>query len=360
MPHSLKAKYDEHLTFDALLEAHKRASKTKRNSKEVLKFEIDLETNLANLYKKLKEGTYRMGKYREFVITEPKTRVIRSLPYVDRIVHQWYVYEFIKPYIVPRFIKDTYACIDGRGTHLAVDNLQKYMRKMRKKYGEYYIVKCDIKGFFYHIDKDVLYKMLARIIRDPKLLELTKVFIYEDNLEEKGLPIGNYTSQYFANIYLNVLDHFVKEKLRIKYYVRYMDDFVSLVETEEEAKNLLKTIQSYVEEVLKLELNSKSVYYPNQMGVEFCGFHIYEDYRKLRMRSRKKIRKKIKKWNKLYQAGVLDMHEALLSWNAWIAHSSHASCYHLQEELYNRLLFKEYIPFRDQEPVKMEVTTQEV
>ncbi len=346
MPHSLKEKFDEHLTFDALLEAHKRASKTKKNSKEVLNFEIDLETHLANLYKKLKDGTYKMGKYREFIIHEPKERIIRSLPYIDRIVHQWYIYEFIKPYMIPRLIQDTFACIDGRGTHLAVETLQKYMRRMRKKYTSYYVVKCDIKGFFYHIDKDVLYTMLKRIIRDPKILKLTKIFVYEDGLEEKGLPIGNYTSQYFANIYLNGLDHYLKEKLRVKYYVRYMDDFIALVPTLEEAKELLSKIQQYVEEKLHLELNQKSRYYPNQFGIDFCGFEIYEDFRKLRLRSKKKIKKKIKKWNQLYKAGVLDFQEALLSWNAWIAHSNHASCYRLQNKLYQQIEFREQLPFR--------------
>ena len=352
MPRSLKEKYDDHLTFDALLAAHKRACKTKKNSKEVLKFEIDLETDLANLYKKLKNETYQMGKYREFIITEPKTRIIRSLPYIDRIVHQWYIYEFIKPYIVPRFIKDTYACIDGRGTHHAIDTLQKYMRAMRRKYGTYYIVKCDIKGFFYNIDREVLFKILKRIIRDKKLLALTHKFIYEKSCDTKGLPIGNYTSQYFANIYLNGMDHYLKEKIRLKYYVRYMDDFICLVEKEEEAKELLELIRNYVEEKLHVELNEKSSYFLNHFGVEFCGFHIYEDYRMLRKRSRKKMSKKIRKWNQLYKAGVLDLKEVLPSWNAWIAHSDHGSCYHLQEKFYNRMLFKEYMPFKDKVDVK--------
>ena len=146
-----------------------------------------------------------MGKYRTFKIYEPKERVIRALPYVDRIVHQWYIHEFIKPYIVPRFINDSYACIEGRGTHKAVDKAQEYMRKMKNNYGAYYIVKCDISGFFYNIDKDVLYNILKRFIRDHKLLDITYEFIYNDG-EEVGLPIGNYTSQFFANIYMNELD----------------------------------------------------------------------------------------------------------------------------------------------------------
>jgi hypothetical protein len=130
MPHTIRNAFDKHLTIESLLDAHERASKTKRYSKEVLKFDIDLESNIVNLYKKLKNGTYRMGKYRTFKIYEPKERVIRALPYVDRIVHQWYIYEFIKPYVVPRFINDSYACIEGKGTHKAVNRAQEYMQKM--------------------------------------------------------------------------------------------------------------------------------------------------------------------------------------------------------------------------------------
>ena len=343
MPHKIRNAFDKHLTFESLLSAHARASKTKRNSKEVLIFEIDLETNLVNLYKQLKNGTYKMGKYREFKIYEPKERVIRSLPYIDRMVHQWYIHEFIKPYITPRFIKDSYACIDGRGTHKAVETLQEYMRKMKNKYGSYYILKCDVRRFFYNIDKDVLLAILSKIIKDPKLMELTKVFIYGD-LDDVGIPIGNYTSQYFANIYMNELDQYVKQELKVKYYVRYMDDFILLVESKQEAKRLLFLISQFLEENLHLELNHKSGYFPNRAGVDFCGFRIFESYRLLRKRSYKKIKKKVKKWNYLYEHEILDIHQVLLEWNSWIAHSNHASCYALQRKVYDSILCKDELP----------------
>lgn len=134
---TIKNQFIKKLTFSKLYEAHLRASKGKRNKKEVLLFEMDLETNLGNLYNQLRNGTYQLGAYREFKVYEPKERVIKSLPYRDRIVHQWYIHEFIKDYVTPRFIKDSYACIDGRGTHLAVSNLQKYMRIMKRRYGNY-------------------------------------------------------------------------------------------------------------------------------------------------------------------------------------------------------------------------------
>lgn len=146
MPKTIRNKFYEKLTFESMLAAEVRSSKNKKNKYEVLLFEEDLETNIINLINRLKKGTYNIGDYREFVIYEPKKRVIKSLPYIDRIVHQWYVYEFIKTYIYPRLINDTFACLDNRGTHKAIDKVQKYMCKMKRQYGCYYVLKMDIQN----------------------------------------------------------------------------------------------------------------------------------------------------------------------------------------------------------------------
>ena len=287
MCRTIKNCFDDKLTYIKLYEAHRRASFNKRNKKELLMFEVDLESNLTNLYNSIKKGTYKLGKYREFLIYEPKLRSIKSLPYIDRVVHQWYIEEFIKPYIIPRLVKDTYACIDGRGTHQAAVNMQRYMRIMKRNHGSYYILKCDIKKFFYNINKEILFNIMKKYISDTKLLAFTKILIF-DGTGNVGIPIGNYTSQYFANIYLNKLDRYVKDTLRIKYYVRYMDDFVMLVKTKEEAKELKQKINLFVNEELELELNNKSKYYPNSMGADFCGYRIFETHRLLRNSSKKR------------------------------------------------------------------------
>jgi len=327
MPHTIRNQYDKHLTFDALLKAHERASKTKRNSKEVLRFEIDLESNLINVYKKLKNQTYEMGRYREFTIYEPKERIIRSLPYLDRVVHQWYIHEFIKPYIVPRLIYDTYACIDGRGTHKAVDRLQQFMRKMKNKYGSYYILKCDIKGFFYNIDKDVLYAILKKYIKDEKLLHLTKKFVYDD-LDTVGIPIGNYTSQYFANIYMNELDHYVKEELKVKYYVRYMDDMILLHREKQYLAECKKKIEKKCNDLLKLELNDKTEIGMAQNGIDFLGYrHILNRKGKiivkLRYSSKQRMKKHLKTVKKLYEKGIVDEEYVYQRKNAFYNHVKH-------------------------------------
>ena len=210
--------------------------------------------------------------------------MVKSLPFVDRIVQQWYIYEFIKPYIYKRFIDDTCACIDKKGTHYAVNKVEKYMRLMKRKYNKYYILKCDVKKFFYSIDKEILFKIMQDIISDKKILNLTYQLIYDG--DEKGIPIGNYTSQYFANIYLNVLDYYAKQELKVKYYVRYMDYFIILVNSKETAKELKKNIEEFLLKRLNLNLNTKSRYYPNKMGVNFCGYRIYETHRLLRKRAK--------------------------------------------------------------------------
>ncbi len=342
MPKTIKNSFNNKLTFMNLYKAYLRARMNKPSRAEIFLYEIDLETNLTNLLNNLKKGTYKLGKYRSFTIYEPKKRLIKSLPFVDRIVHQWIVEEFIKPFFVPRFINTNCACIEGRGTHFAVFKVQEYMRKMKVISNDYYILKCDIKKYFYSIDKGILFNIIAKKIKDKKLLKLIEVLIYDDD-NDVGIPIGNYTSQYFANIYLGELDNYIKYKLRIKYIVRYMDDFVILVKNKEEAKRYYGLIQQFLRDNLKLELNPKSNYYPSKMGVNFCGYRIFETHRILREKSKKKVKKKIKGWNKEFLKNKMLFNKIVLSWNSWLAHSSHANSYKLQKKLYNRIIFKGFL-----------------
>lgn len=148
------------------------------------------------------------GTYFTFKVFEPKEREIKALPFKDRIVHQWYVEEFIKPHIVPRFISTTFACLDDRGTHNAVKEVQHQMQIFKRNYGNFWILKCDIKKFFYNINPYILFQIMKKYISDKPLLYLTQILIFNGPVDKKkiGIPIGNYTSQFFANIYLNELD----------------------------------------------------------------------------------------------------------------------------------------------------------
>lgn len=341
---TIKNRFDSLLTFDKLLQAHNRASIGKRTKPEIINFEMDLETNIIKLMKELKNGTYKIGKYREFTIYEPKKRIIKSLPYRDRIVHQWYIEEFIKPFMLPRFIKDTYACLDKKGTLEAVLATQKYMRKMQKKYGSYYVLQCDIHKFFYSIDKKILTNILNRRITDQKLKDFTHVILDDGN--NLGIPIGNYTSQYFANIYLNELDHYIKEILQVKYYVRYMDDFVLLVKTKSEAKYFLNKITIYLTERLHLELNQKSRFYPSYQGINFCGYRIFETHILLRKRFIKKVKRNIVKWNYLYKNGNIHLLPTQISWNSIKAHAKHANSYTFMKKMSDKLQIKSEANFK--------------
>ena len=236
MPKKIKNIFYKSLTFDKLLQAHYRARKNKVYKKEVIVYELNFENNLTNLLRNLYTNTYKLGNYYSFKVYEPKERIIQALPYKDRIVHQWYVEEFIKPYIVPKFINTSFACLTNKGTHKAVETLQKQMRIIKRNYDDFWILKCDIKKFFYNINPFILYNIIKKYIVDPQVLNLTKILIFKQPLNNNqiGIPIGNYTSQFFANIYLNELDHFVKRVLKVKYYVRYMDDFVLLLKTKQE------------------------------------------------------------------------------------------------------------------------------
>ncbi len=340
MSKTIKNVWNAHFTFDKFLEAHERARKRKGKKKEILLFELDLETNLSNIMEQIKKHTFSFGSYHEFTIYEPKKRVIKALPYKARVVHQWYVEEFIKPYMMPRFITHTYACLPLKGAHKAVKDLQKMMRAMKRKYSNYYVLKCDIKGYFYNINRNILFEIMKEKISDKELLYFTKKIIF-DSPHEKGIPIENYTSQFFANIYLDKLDHYVKENLRVKYYIRYMDDFILLCKNKEEAKSLFEKMKRFVSEVLDLELNHKSKYYPSRLGINFCGYITYETHILVRKRSKKKMRKRIKYWNDAYQKNILNFKEVKMGWNAWLGHIHHANAYHLMNDYKSKIIFNQ-------------------
>lgn len=320
MPKRINNIFEKKIKFKNMYDAYVRASKLKHSNKEVIIFEMDLATNLYTLLSDIYFGRYKTGIYRKFVVYEPKKREIMSLPFRDRVLQQWYVEEFIKPIFVPKFVKDTYACLSDRGLHIAVKNLQKYMKKCYLKNNNFYILKCDISKFFNSIDKTILFSIISRKIKDKKFLECTQKIIF-DGTYKIGIPIGNYTSQFFANIYMNELDHFVKEVLRIKYYVRYMDDFVLLVKDREDAIYCKEKMAEFLEEKLHLKLNKKTNYFKNSQGVSFCGYHIYINKIKLLNQNKKKIYKKVKKWNELYRNNELDLMKTAECLKAWEGHA---------------------------------------
>lgn len=321
MPKRLKIKLQSRLTYEKFYAAFLRASKSRSHHPAIVKFKRNLTSNLGYIMDVVGQGEYKVSPYNVFEIYDPKQRIIKSLPIEDRILHQWLVEEFIKPYYVPRFIDDTYACLEHRGNHAAAYRIQAYMRKMYASYGKYYILKMDISKFFYRIDKDILFGIIKKSVADPALLQLIYNVIYDDETEKVGIPIGNYTSQYFANIYLNELDQYCKRVLKIKYYVRYMDDFIALAPNRQTAKLWYDAMQKFVETKLNLTLNPKSKYFPSGHALEFVGYKIFET----RMLLRKRSKRKFNDLMKAYASGLINYAELEQKFTAWYGQAGHAN-----------------------------------
>ena len=331
MPKKIKNCFYKNLTFEKLMAAHKRARKHKAYKDEIIEYEFNLENNITNLLNNIKSKKYRLGKYREFKVYEPKERVIKALPYPDRIVHQWYVEEFIKPYILPKFISTSFACIPERGTHRSAQQIEKYMRIFKRNYGDFWVLKCDISKFFYSINPRTLFNIMEKYISDKALLDFTKLLIFDrrESFGQVGIPIGNYTSQFFANIYLNKMDQYVKRVLKIKYYVRYMDDFILIHRNKKYLQYCLEKINKICNEELDLELNQKTQIGLAYNGIDFLGFnHILTNsgkvIRKLRFSSKQRMRNHIKIMCKLKNKSIVDEEYINMRVNAFKAHLKHS------------------------------------
>ena len=333
MAKTIRNKYEKALSYETLMKAHMQSRKGKGYRKEIILFNLKQEEYIMWLYEQLKLCKYKHGKYSTFYITEPKLRKIEKTKYIDRIVHRWYVNSFIEPYFVPQFINTSYACLKGKGMHKACLDVQKAMKHCKNIWGEYYILKMDIKKYFENIHKDILYEILQRKIKDKKILWLTKEIIYSNN-EKTGLPIGNYTSQMYANIYLNELDQYVKHNLKCKYYFRYMDDGIILLKTKEKAKEILEAIQKFLKEKLKLELNQKTQIFKNKQGVNFCGYKINEYRLKIRDKGKRRLKKKIKSLKEKVEKGEITSKEAKLYLAGHLGYIKIANVKNLKEKLF--------------------------
>lgn len=200
MPKKIKNKWKENLTYEKLMKAHIDSRKGKGYRKEIILFNLKQEEYIKWLLEKLETKKYKHRGYQAFYITEPKPRIIEKSRYIDRVVHRWLVDNILKPYYLPRLINTTYACIEERGMHKACLNLQQMMKHCKRIWNNYYILKMDVSKYFNSIDKDILMSILKRSIEDKDVLWIIEEIIYSN--KTPGLPIGNYTSQMFANVYL--------------------------------------------------------------------------------------------------------------------------------------------------------------
>ena len=336
MPKTIRNKYYKYLSYEKLLEAHNKSKKGKGYRKEIILFNLKQEEYIMWLYEQLKSKKYKHGGYTEFYVTEPKLRKIEKSKYIDRIVHRWLVDNFLKPAFVPQFIYNSYACLEEKGMHKACLDLQKAMKHCKNIWNNYYILKMDVSKYFDSINKGILLNIIKRKIKDKDLIWLIQEILYAQK-REKGLEIGNYTSQMFANIYLNEIDQYVKHKLKIKYYFRYMDDSVILVKTKEEAKIVLEKIKKFLKENLQLELNKKTQIFKNKQGVNFCGYKINEYRLKIRDKGKRKLKKKVKVLKGKIKQGEITGKEAKKYLAGHMGYIKVADTYNLENKLFYKL-----------------------
>lgn len=237
-------------------------------------FERHLEDNIFDIQEALAEGSYRHGSYEPFTIHDPKQRTIHKATVQDRLVHQAVV-NVIEPLFEKRFIYDSYSCRVGKGTHAAIARLRGFLREMSwNDTRTVHALKCDIRKFFASVDQAVLSELLKRRVHDPQTLGLLRHIIESfSTVPGKGIPLGNLTSQLFANVYLHELDRYIKHDLHIHHYVRYCDDFVILVRSKAEAARLVERIDAFLRGRLKVELHPNKIHIRTwTQGVDFLGY----------------------------------------------------------------------------------------
>jgi len=277
------------VTFERFIRCYKKASRGKRDRESVLRFGLRLEANVLEMLTELRDGQFEWGRYRSFWVEDPKRRLIESAPFRDRIVHHA-LCEVLEPLLDPAFYAHSYACRKGRGTHAAVLRLQQWMASRPG----WWFLQLDVRSFFPSIDREVLYSIISRKIGDTRILDLIASQL-RSAPGRGGIPIGNLTSQLFANLYLDVLDQFVKRTLRLPHYIRYMDDLVLMAPTRLELVRARSKVKQVAEEVLRLHFHPQKVALgPVDAGVAFLGYRVYPHGLWLRGKSRRRFFKKLR------------------------------------------------------------------
>lgn len=326
-----------HWSFEGLYRAYLKARRGKRKSLGTIRYETNALEATHRLKEALTNRTYKMGAYYKFNVYEPKEREIMALPFRDRVVQHYLCDVILEPAMERHFIFDTYACRRGKGVHAGLNRLSDFMRRHYRVYGtQGWVLKADISRFFYSIDHDLLKAKLKRLIPDEEIFWLMNLII--DSTPGPGIPLGNQSSQWFANFYLSDLDHFIKEKLRVKMYLRYMDDFALIHPDKAYLQHCLKEITEFVENRLLLRLNQKTQIFPLKNGIDFLGFRSYladngKVVRKLRQDSKERMRRRLKQWARLKAKGRMPLEDMELSFRSWLGHAEHGDTYKLTQKM---------------------------
>lgn len=340
------------VAWENLVAAYHACRRRKRYKPDATRFHFAWETNLAEIQAELIAGTYVPGDYRHFYITDPKPRKISAAPFRDRVVHHALV-RVLEPLFEKRFIFDSYACRRGKGTHRAIKRAQRFARRYP------YFLKSDIVRFFPNIDHEILVAHLGSIIRDKRVMKLVREILHSGEkvlaaeashfffpgddlfaaLRPRGLPIGNLTSQFFANIYLDLCDHYLKEELRVKAYVRYADDIVLFAQNKEELWRIRDQLALFLEK-LRLRLHQDKTHVGAcRVGIRFLGLVIRPDSLRLQQSAIKRFSKRLRRLRGLYERGRIDAKRLRRVLDAWRRYAMHANSLGLRKMLWKRARF---------------------
>lgn len=322
--------YDKIISFENLYQAANEAARNKRYRVPIMRYFSNLEENLVNTHNHLIWGSYEPQPHRQFFVYEPKKRLISAPPFDDRVVHHA-IHRIIEPIIDKRFIFDSYACRIGKGTHRGADRAQRFIRIVKRNHGRVYVLKADIAKYFNSVNHSSLKRIIRSHLNCERTIALLDLIIDKAEVEVQGvgIPIGNLTSQLFANLYLNELDHFVKHTLREKHYIRYMDDLVILHHDKQHLHKLRAKIEEWLWLNLQLKTNNKTQIFPvsasSGRALDFLGYRIYATHKLLRKCTAKKFKHKVKRLRVLYAGGrVSNKHVAsvLASYSGCIKHAN--------------------------------------
>ena len=325
--------YSQLISIENIFQAWEEFKKGKRNKHDVQVFERNLEDNIFSLHEKLKAKSYKHGSYSEFYVNDPKRRHIHKASVADRIVHHL-LYKYLYDVFDKTFIFDSYSCRIGKGTHKAIERLEKLTRIVSKNCTkDCWALKCDVKKFFDSIDHDLLKNLIKKSVKDPNINGLINEVInsfHSEAGECKGIPLGNLTSQIFANIYMNELDQFIKHNLKVRYYLRYADDFIILDQSPDYLYRCIDTLKQFLTDYLKLELHSKKIILRKfSWGIDFCGYIVLPRYILPRTKTKRRIYKKVLKGKVSRQ-----------SLKSYLGYFSHSEGFKLQQMLKNNYYLK--------------------
>jgi retron-type reverse transcriptase len=327
--------WEQVIAWENLLLAARKARRGKRGRAEVMHFEFQREAELLRLQAELSGGTYQPGAFRSHWIVRPKRRLISAAPYRDRVVHHALM-NVLEPILDRHFHPHSYACRHGKGTHAAADRLQHLLRRFR------FFVQCDIRKYFPSIDHEILKDLFRRLIRDGRVLDLMDLIVDHSNRQEpvldyfqgddlftpferrRGLPIGNLTSQWFANWYLTGLDHYLTSHLGLRGYVRYCDDFVLRHDDRAALSELLVAVRDWLSHArLRLKRSSPPVT-PVQAGLTFVGYRIWRTHRLLRKQNIRQFRRRVRWMRRAYARGSVEWSAIKPRLDSWMGHARQA------------------------------------